>query len=289
MKSIPPLLLATSCWLFTLFPACRNQDTPASSPTPADTAKGDDEIVMSILYQQKAAEYRALCLQSYGLARQRVAEAIAKYKKGKDTTRLAVVTDLDETALDNSSNEAWLYLHDSSYSPAQFNDWTLMSKAGAVPGALSFFNYVDQQKDRHGRNLIDIYYVSNRKDTLPVITATKKNMDSLGFPQTQQQHFLFDPSKDPSKESRRQNIQRDHKIILLLGDNLPDFDAAFDNIMTNPDERTKRVDSLAGKFGDRYIIFPNAEYGDWEGALYKGKYGKLSEERKMRKEALHSW
>jgi len=290
MKRTTPPLLAASCIVLFLFSACSNQDTQRlSTPASADSSKGDDEIVMAILYQQKAAEYRALCLQSYGIARQRITEAISKYKKGHDTTRLAVVTDLDETALDNSSNEAWLYLHDSSYTPAQFFDWTLMGKAGPVPGSVSFFNYVDQQKDRRGRNIIDIYYVSNRKDSLPVVRATMKNMDSLGFPQIKQDHFLFDPSKDPSKESRRAAIRHDHTIVLLLGDNLGDFDAAFDNSMGDPEERIKKVDSLESKFGNRYIVFPNAEYGDWEGTLYKGHYANLKEERKMRKESLHSW
>ncbi len=308
MKRTPLLLITTSCLLLLLFSACSHPDTqrsPASAstdpskgndPSKRDNlskedacSKGDDEIVMAILYQQQAAEYRALCLQSYGFARQRITEAVTKYKKGHDTTRLAVVTDLDETALDNSSNEAWSYLHDSSYTPAQFDNWILMGKAGPVPGSIAFFNYVDQQKDRHGRKIIDIYYVSNRKDSLPIIQATMNNMTNLGFPQIRQDHFLFDPSKDPSKESRRAAIRHNHNIVLLLGDNLADFDAAFDNSMGDPEERLKKVDSLESKFGSRYIVFPNAEYGDWEGTLYKGHYSNLKEKRKKRRESLHSW
>ena len=39
--------------------------------------------IMSNLYQQKAAEYKALCLQAYNLAQQNVADSIkAKRKTG---------------------------------------------------------------------------------------------------------------------------------------------------------------------------------------------------------------
>src|ERR1700761_2837192 len=86
-----------------LLAACHQKTT-----TPA---KSDTESELAILYQQKAGEYRALCLQAYHLAQHQVDSAI--HSKGPHKP-FAVISDLDETALDNSDQEAWLLLHDST-------------------------------------------------------------------------------------------------------------------------------------------------------------------------------
>ncbi|HSU27408.1 MAG TPA: HAD family acid phosphatase, partial [Chitinophagaceae bacterium] len=49
------------------------------------------------LYQQRAAEYHALCLQAYNLATQRVNEILKTRTSAKP---MAVITDIDETVLD---------------------------------------------------------------------------------------------------------------------------------------------------------------------------------------------
>ena len=56
-----------------------------------------------VLWQQDAAEYRALCYQAFNIAALRINEIPrTTLKKNK----LAIVTDLDETILDNSFSEA---------------------------------------------------------------------------------------------------------------------------------------------------------------------------------------
>ena len=62
-----------------------------------DKKNADIEGLLGILYQQNAAEYKALCYQAYNTARQTVDKASKTGEKN-----LAVITDLDETALDNS-------------------------------------------------------------------------------------------------------------------------------------------------------------------------------------------
>src|SRR5882762_5770579 len=53
------------------------------------------------MWQQKAAEYKALCYQAYNLAKLRL-DIILLQQHSKP---LAIVTDIDETVLDNSPYE----------------------------------------------------------------------------------------------------------------------------------------------------------------------------------------
>src|ERR1700749_3269914 len=72
----------------------------------------DVEGLLGILYQQSAAEYKALCFQAYNITRQTVDKAVRS-----GDSNLAIITDLDETALDNSGLEAYDYFNDSRVVP----------------------------------------------------------------------------------------------------------------------------------------------------------------------------
>jgi len=98
-----------------------------------------------------------------------------------------------------------------------------------------------------------------------------KNLIDKGFPMVDKQHTLFrkDDEKDNSKEPRRNSIQKDYHVILYLGDNLADFSVVYDN--TDQNTRNKITDSLYKDFGTKFIVIPNAMYGDWEMALYDKK------------------
>ena len=251
--------------------------------------KGDSQIIMSLVYQQKAAEYKALCLQAYNIAKKKVEEEV---KKNSSKDPLAVITDLDETALDNSANEVWLYNHDSAYTPSQFADWCRLTKAKSVPGSVPFFNYVNNQTDSKKRK-IDIFYISNRDSSL--IDVTIKNMKELGFPQLERSHFLFQSkTTTSSKESRRELVRKNHTVVILLGDNLIDLDSSFDKKTT--DVRNNEVDRLNEKWGDKYIVFPNSTYGDWENFLYhdfisknNGSWPNLNQEDSIRLSNLYAY
>jgi 5'-nucleotidase (lipoprotein e(P4) family) len=248
---------------------------------------GDKEIVMALLYQQRAAEYRAMCYQCYGLAKERVEEAIRDTRHYTDKS-FAVITDLDETALDNSRNEAWLFLQDSAYNPTEFNDWSQHGQVWAVPGSVDFFNFVDRLKDKRNRK-ITIYYISNRSASAPIVASTMNQMKNLGFPQLVDSQFMFKTSTN-SKQPRRDTVMAYHKVIVLLGDNLIDLSASFDGIDGDSAERRARVDRFRDSLGKQCIMFPNAEYGDWEQTLYpNGQYPKtLLQEQVYRKSDLDS-
>src|SRR5580704_17021966 len=93
-----------------LISSCESHVTSNNNDTAPTLPKTwhDEESIMAILYQQQAAEYRALCYQAYNIAAMRVTDAV-KNNKHKDS--LAVITDLDETAIDNSDFEVREYNH----------------------------------------------------------------------------------------------------------------------------------------------------------------------------------
>ena len=51
-------------------------------------------------------------------------------------------------------------------------------------------------------------------------------------------------------------------VVSPVGDNLADFDSVF--YKKSNKERIQSVDSLSKMFGDKFIVFPNLIYGDWE-------------------------
>jgi 5'-nucleotidase (lipoprotein e(P4) family) len=227
--------------------------TFAQQPVIAVSDKGANPKIMPVLWQQTSAEYRALCYQAFNLATLRISEIPSKeLKKGN----LAIVTDLDETILDNSCREAQLIMDHRVHTSANWKEWSKLSSAGAVPGAVEFLNTCKEKG-------IQVFYISNR-DTGEV-ESTVKNMAKLNMPYADAAHMLF-LSNTSSKETRRQKVLEKYKIIMLMGDNLNDFTTAFEKstIAVRRDE----ADKLKDEWGRKYIILPNSTYGEWENALF---------------------
>ncbi|NCI45444.1 5'-nucleotidase, lipoprotein e(P4) family [Sediminibacterium soli] len=210
----------------------------------------NDRKLLPVLWQQYAAEYRALCYQAFNIATERIAR-VKKKRRG----RLAIVTDIDETLLDNSYSEAQLLKEGKSYSQADWKRWTDLSAATEVPGASEFLRFA---KDRG----ISIFYISNR-DTSET-ESTIRNLQKLRFPDADREHMLL-LQNTSSKESRRQTVQQTHRIVMLLGDNLNDFARAFEKADIR--QRFLETDTARAEWGRRFIVLPNATYGEWENAL----------------------
>ncbi|HRZ41969.1 MAG TPA: 5'-nucleotidase, lipoprotein e(P4) family [Bacteroidales bacterium] len=212
----------------------------------------NDHLTMAVLYHQQAPEYAALCYQTYNLATARMQQTVRK--KGS-AERLAVVMDLDETVLDNSPYEAKCITDNIRY-PAQWKEWCMLAKAEAIPGAVEFI----LQAQKLG---VQVIYISNRKEEFR--EATKNNLQSLGIPVAKDEDLLL-RIKENEKESRRKEIAARYEVILLIGDNLNDFSDIFET--ARGEDRKNRIHDQKKSFGEKYIILPNAIYGDWEQALY---------------------
>jgi 5'-nucleotidase (lipoprotein e(P4) family) len=206
-----------------------------------------------VLFQQTAAEYRALCYQAFNLAQLRI-DAIPRRKLRRQ--KLAIITDLDETILDNSYQEAQQIKEGKEYSPQSWKNWTNQSAATAVPGAVAFL----QAAKRKG---IHIFYISNRDTT--EINSTLLNLQKLQLPDADIAHMLF-LLNTSSKEVRRQKVMQDYEVVMLMGDNLTDFTTAFEKKPI--DERKQETDKVKEDWGRKFIVLPNAIYGEWENALY---------------------
>jgi len=260
MKQITSLTLFLL--LICMLPSCREQQT---------TPVSNEDLLVATLYHQKAAEMEALCLQAYNVATYRLDELI---KENPDPSKLAIVLDLDETVLDNSPYEAKCILENISY-PAGWDEWMKMADASVLPGAADFLNFANKRG-------VEIFYVTNRKEKYRQFTMSNLLIKELPFKSNDNLLMRTDQS---SKEGRRQLISKKYNIALLIGDNLADFDPVFDK--ASPVNRSHYVDSLRNEFGKKFIILPNAMYGDWLQAIFNGDNSLTPvEKEKMLHEAL---
>lgn len=205
------------------------------------------EHAMAIRYQQRSAEVKALQRQSYALATLRLHAAVRE--AGGSGAGLAVVSDIDETILDNTALMAHAMVQDGYDNVETWKLWEREGDPHLIPGAADFFALAD-------RLGVTIFYVSDRFDENKL--ATIATLSHLGLPQVDADHVqLF----GPPKAERRAAIERDHRIILQLGDTLHDFHSAFAGVALADQHRL--TDDHADRFGEDWIVFPNAAHGTW--------------------------
>ena len=229
-----------------------------------------EQNIMSVLFQQTAAERLAGSLQTFRSAKQALDNALADSSwsalPGQNVhgKKPAIIVDVDETVLDNTAYEARMILDGTKY-PEGWVSWGKEAAATEVPGAKDFLNYA-ASKD------VTIFYVTNR--VVELKEATKKNLTKLGIP--------WDKTKDTvlmrgennwgsDKGPRRTLVGNEYRVLLMIGDNLGDFVDAKDNNL-NPSNRKNIVSDYADYWGVQWFMLQNIAYGDWEGALYDFNY-----------------
>jgi 5'-nucleotidase (lipoprotein e(P4) family) len=192
---------------------------------------------------------------------------------GRNRKPRAVIVDLDETILDNSRYEGMLLKNRVNYNQKDWTDWCNRAEATAVPGAVEFLRYAASRG-------VAVFYITNRNDSQKQGTAT--NLKKLGFPNANDQTLLVQTDlKDSTKEPRRQAVGSKFRVVLLMGDDLNDFSDVFEKSQT-VEGRVAAADRYKEEFGKRFIMLPNAMYGNWESAIY-GYNFKLTEAEKAEK------
>lgn len=233
---------------------CANRKVSGSSMGQADLlAYGP---LWAAVYQQRAAEYKAMCFQAYNIARLRLDVLVQQ----PASMPMAVVTDIDETVLDNSPYTVHQALLGMTYNDSSWVAWTARVAADTVPGALSFFQYAS-------RKGVTVFYVTNRLEKER--DATIANLQKWGLPNADAAHLLLKGTTS-SKDVRRAQVREQYEVLLLLGDNLGDFTGIYDHQL--PAVRDSLVRAQAPVFGDRFIVLPNPMYGEWQGALIRYNY-----------------
>lgn len=221
------------------------------------------DLVNATAWTQNAGEFQALTLQAYHLAKIRLDDILESDQTDQPK---AIVLDIDETVLDNSPYEAYQIVQNKAFSQEDWGKWTSLAAAKPLAGAIDFLNYT------HSKG-VEIFYVSNRMEAER--EPTLKNLQNTGFPAADHDHLILKTDVS-SKESRRQNLAKKYNIVLFFGDNLSDFsDIYYYN--AEGKSATEMVMENSKLFGTKYIVLPNAMYGDWESSMYKkNKNKKLS-------------
>jgi 5'-nucleotidase (lipoprotein e(P4) family) len=191
----------------------------------------------------QSREYKAVCLQTYANAWEKV-EPAARAEKGN----WAIVMDLDETVLDNSSYQRRLEVSGDSHSQAAWDRWVAKSEAGLVPGAKEFI--IKVRALPRGR----IIFISNRYARN--LAFTRANLKKLGI-ESPNDIYLLRKEKADTKPIRQKEVLEGTgrmaahgalKVVAWFGDAAHDF----------PDDRKL-------KWGTEKFMLPNPVYGNWDG------------------------
>lgn len=242
---------------------------PAPAPDSEDSARAHENL-NAVLWMQTAAEYRAICVQTWRAAEKAWMAALADRSataaleqagvSGFGTMPPAVVVDVDETVLDNGPFQARLVDDDAAFSSTAWDAWVRERLARPVPGALGALN-------RAARKGITIFYVSNRVAAHE--EPTRENLRRYGFPIAEEPDVVLLKGEQEDwgsdKTTRRRVVARTHRILAIVGDDLNDF-------LGVSREPTPLRNRLARELGDRWgrewHMLPNPTYGSWERALY---------------------
>ncbi len=259
----------------------------ASVPTAPTTASGDSQEAArsawsaferhdnldATVWMQTSAEYRAVLLGAYALARQQLDAALAdpcwdalpEGERDNDPCGLppTIIADADETLIDNTAFQVRKIRYGIDFEYGNWLSWVNERRARALPGVRDFLDYVAERG-------VTVHYITNR-DHPAERAATIENLRALGFPMQPGNGNLLlrgDPRAPArGKGERRRWVGQNHRVLLLLGDNLGDF---VDGYASDRASREALVDDHDDRWGRQWIMLPNPGYGSWEATILTG-------------------
>jgi 5'-nucleotidase (lipoprotein e(P4) family) len=241
--------------------ACAGPRTPNVSAPPA--ANPNERLLYANLFVQTAAEYEAICLQTYAWAAERLKAKLAALPK--DGLPPAVVMDLDETVIDNGGFFTFIDREGMANSDAAWDRWEkeFPQDVLLVPGAKAFI------EEAEGRG-VAIVYISNRKPQGRNYAIATLKKFGLPLEAIDRRLMLRDETAD--KTGRRARAESMYRVVMWVGDNLRDFSDEFAGpreIATDAErlqaiaERKEKVRRSGSRWGDDWIVLPNPVYGEW--------------------------
>lgn len=247
-----------------------------STPDPAPASSEAHEDLDALLWMQTSAEYRAITRQTFRLAEMNLGRAIvdpswtASLQQQRQLDRKAttaktlppaVIMDVDETVLDNTAYQTRLIQTQSEFNPETWNAFVEEELSIAVPGAVEFVNACRDAQ-------VTVLFVTNRE--FSVEPATRRNLIKVGLLKTADPDWIFSKNERQSwtsnKQSRRAHLASQYRILMILGDDLNDFVPQGDRPTAT--QRQKLAERFSDRWGQRWFMLPNPNYGGWERALF---------------------
>jgi predicted secreted acid phosphatase len=266
----------------------------------AETPPHTIPIPLAELWVHTSAEYRGLCYQAYNTASLQFdhwAPLLEKRKDGKaylpgGDKPVAIILDLDETVIDNSGFQSFMYRTGATYTPQIWAAWVefqgLNKMAGpAVPGSVDFLNKVEEMG-------VTPIYISNREagfeaDTIKVLANNGIRQDNIekrvllrqkGAEDARQVSAAMQTGNisaesaeareltdgEGHKEARRRLIQQDYDVLAYFGDVYGDFMPFVElaeSTQQKFQQRRASADQYRNNFGKVWFILPNPMYGYW--------------------------
>lgn len=183
---------------------------------PRDSANNQKAVVEYLHNYYTSGTYQKELIQIANQAQIYLAEQLVLQQKLPNPKKLAMVLDIDETAL---SNYNFLAKSQFKYTPENFNRHLQQSDDIAILPILLLYDYAQA-------NDVSIFFISDRPESLR--KATEKNLIDAGYKRWHQVILkpsdYQNPSISPFKQSARAAIEQDgYRIILNIGDQASDL------------------------------------------------------------------
>ena len=171
---------------------------------------------------------------------------------------LAVVLDIDETALLNIGYEDNDARHGLSYNEERWKRWeaTGSGAVAAVPGAVAAIAAARRAN-------VTPVFISNRSTLNAEATAQLLEEVGLGLPRNGDTLLLRPDGAGSGKDERRAMIAARYCVIAMVGDQLGDFSDLFNVVGMTPAARRAAADNdqLRSLWGAGWYMLPNPVYG----------------------------
>jgi predicted secreted acid phosphatase len=149
---------------------------------------------------------------------------IVENNQATDKKKLAIVLDIDETALSNYSD---LLARDFSCNKKMAYAQIQEAHDPAMPSILTLYNYAESHQ-------VAVFFITGRPQIL--LSATKKNLQDVGY--TQWAGLFLRPDNNntysviPFKSAMRKKItEQGYDIVLSIGDQYSDLAGGYDDKM----------------------------------------------------------
>lgn len=171
---------------------------------------------------------------------------------------LAIILDVDETAIQNLGLEYQLAMRGTSSDRELLNRWQAapQSAARAMPGA------AEMVASARALGVVPVF-ISNR-DSPQSSIATAETLAMAGFPRPVPGETLLlrgDVDGKSGKDGRRAQAASRYCVIAMAGDTLGDFADSFNDKGLGPHQRRMLAERAGALWGNGWFLLSNPVYG----------------------------